>query len=205
MRNNYRGKRVLGGSKRTVLTVLTLALVLLLSVGGTLAWLTAQTGSITNTFTLANFDIDVEETFDNATKTNVGVTNRSDVPVYVRVALIPTWVDKSGNPVGKAVSLDDLNIDWGPADGRETASEPGNDWIKIDEYWYYTKPVPAGATTDNLIAKATITYENGSTEIMRLEVMADAIQAEPDSAVKSVWPVTVNTDLNGVKTLSANP
>ena len=204
MRNNYRGKRVLGGSKRTVLTVLALALVLLLSVGGTLAWLTAQTGSITNTFTLADFKIDVDEEFDNGTKTDVGVTNNSDVPVYIRVALIPTWLDKTTKqPVGTPASLNDLTIDWGPAHGNENASEPGNDWIRIGEYWYYTKPVPAGATTDNLITKATITYENGSTEIMRLEVMADAIQAEPDRAVASVWPVTVKTDSNGVKTLSA--
>lgn len=208
MRNNYRGKRVLGGSKRTVLTVLTLALVLLLSVGGTLAWLTAQTGSITNTFTLANFDIDVKETFNNATKTNVGVTNNSDVPVYIRVALIPTWLDKTTmQPVGTPASLNDLTIDWGAGGGSETATAdaPGNGWIKIGNYWYYTQPVAAGATTANLIAKATITYTDGSTEIMRLEVMADAIQAEPNRAVESVWPVTVNTDSNGVKTLSANP
>lgn len=204
MRNNYRGKRVLGGSKRTMLTVLTLALVLLLSVGGTLAWLTAQTGSITNTFTLADFKIDVDEEFDNGTKTDVGVTNNSDVPVYIRVALIPTWLDKTTmQPVGTPASLNNLTIDWGAEGDSETADAPGNGWIKIGDYWYYTQPVAAGDTTANLIARATITYTDGSTEIMRLEVMADAIQAEPDRAVESVWPVTVNTDSNGVKTLSA--
>lgn len=201
---SHGGKRVLGGSRGTAMTLLSLALVLLLSVGGTLAWLTARTETITNTFQLANFNIDIEEKFDNSIKSDVCVKNTSDVPVYIRVALVPTWVDRAtGDPVGKQASLNDLTIDWGPEGGSEIAAAPGNDWIRIGDYWYYTTPVAKDASTKNLIDTATIEYEANSTEYLRLEVMADAIQAEPVKAVTEAWGVTV--DGNGTITGAANP
>lgn len=206
--------------KLTPLAAAALLLVLVLAVGGTLAWLTAKTDPITNTFTAATSEIEIVEEFANQTKSNVKVQNKGNVPVYIRVALIPTWgtVDAGGvfTPVGEPASLSDLDIDWGKAGVGggvyEGADVPGNDWIKIGEYWYYTLPVPPGTATDNdnltkvLIAKATVKADSVGAKAgyrMNLQVMADSIQASPDAAVEAVWPVTVNTSVaTGDKTLT---
>lgn len=59
--------------KKYIALVLAFVLVAALSVGGTLAWLTATTGSVTNTFTTAGIDIELTETFN--TDTNNDGTN----------------------------------------------------------------------------------------------------------------------------------
>lgn len=50
------------GLRRSLLTVLAAMLLVAVSVGGTIAWLTATTDPVTNTFTPTNIDIELEET-----------------------------------------------------------------------------------------------------------------------------------------------
>lgn len=50
-----------GVSKRTVAILLALVLVIGCAVGGTLAWLTAKTDDVTNTFTYGDINIDLKE------------------------------------------------------------------------------------------------------------------------------------------------
>lgn len=59
--------------KKYIALVLAFVLVAALSVGGTLAWLTAKTDAVTNTFTTAGIDITLTETFN--TDTNNDGTN----------------------------------------------------------------------------------------------------------------------------------
>jgi predicted ribosomally synthesized peptide with SipW-like signal peptide len=47
--------------KKTLTLVLSLALAVAIGIGGTLAWLTAQTSTITNTFTVGQVDITLQE------------------------------------------------------------------------------------------------------------------------------------------------
>lgn len=47
--------------KKSMTVVLSLALVLCLAVGGTLAWLTAKTETVTNTFTVGDINLDLYE------------------------------------------------------------------------------------------------------------------------------------------------
>lgn len=49
-------------SSKTFVVMLALVLALGCAVGGTIAWLTAQTGKVTNTFTYGNINIDLTET-----------------------------------------------------------------------------------------------------------------------------------------------
>lgn len=49
-------------SKKMFIAMLALVLALGCAVGGTIAWLTAQTGKVTNTFTYGNINIDLTET-----------------------------------------------------------------------------------------------------------------------------------------------
>lgn len=59
--------------KKYIALVLAFVLVAALSVGGTLAWLTAKTDAVTNTFTTSDIDITLTETFN--TDSNNDSTN----------------------------------------------------------------------------------------------------------------------------------
>lgn len=169
-------------SRLTPAALLAVVLALTLA-GGTLAWLMAQTDPITNTFRMGEVDVVIDEEFDYTTKSDVKLTNPNDpknVPIYVRAALVPTWVNGDEQPVGVPASLSDLDIDWGTTD-----------WIynAPDGYYYYTKILPVNSSTTNLIDTATAQIVNGNH--MNLQVIADGVQAQPKEAVESVWPVTV--------------
>ena len=182
---SYRGKRVLKRRRLTPLAAAALLMVLFMSVGGTLAWLTAHTSAITNTFTVATPGVEIKEGFDKQTKSNVQVKNTGEVEAYIRVALVPTWEDENGNAVAEPASLDDLSITWGNS-GK---------WRKgSDGYYYYQTPVAPGDRTAVLLENATVTTENGYH--MNLQVMADSIQADPTRAVTAMW----GTDKGGAVT-----
>ena len=56
--------------KKSLALVLALAMIVVCVVGGTLAWLTATTGSVTNTFTYGDINIKLEETDATVTDGN---------------------------------------------------------------------------------------------------------------------------------------
>ena len=68
----------------------------ILAVNGTLAWLT-QEASITNEFISTDVEGEIKEEFDEKVKENVSVHNSGDIDVYIRVVLVPNWLDKDGN------------------------------------------------------------------------------------------------------------
>ena len=193
-RKKYEGKRALRRWPKWLPAAAAVALIATLAVGGTLAWLSAYTQPVKNTFVMGTVPPQVTESFNQKVKEDVKVTNHGNIPAYIRVALVCTWQDDSRNVVGEPASLDDLIIDWGTEGGSETAEAPGNGWIKIGDYYYYTQPVAAGATTSNLIDKAEVKTANGYR--MNLQVIADSIQANPTSVVKEQWGVDVGSDGN---------
>ena len=153
--------------------VCALALTLTITVGGTLAWLVANTDSVTNTFKMGQVTPEVTEDFDGTVKENVCVQNKGDVPAYIRVALVATWEKKAedGTTDVKPASLSDLNI---------TLGDMENDWLEGSDGYYYHR-APAG-------------YH------MNLQVIADSIQAAPAEAVTTTWGVTLDNagNINGL-------
>lgn len=69
--------------KSALVVVLTLVLVIGCSVGATLAWLTASSGPVTNTFTTSNIEITLTETTGAEYKMVPGYTIRKDPKVTV--------------------------------------------------------------------------------------------------------------------------
>ena len=177
-------------NRNLLFTVLAFVLVLGVSIGATTAFLIDRTDSVTNVFEPADIGIQVEETFDQQTKSDVSITNKEDVDVYVRVALIPVWEDGEENVVAESASLSDLQITYGSS----------GDWQEgSDGFWYYTRVLEGNASTELLIRsaevlKTSVGYTKGYQ--MNLQVMAQAIQAEPKDAVTSAWKVTVDEDGN---------
>ena len=179
-----------GGMKRSLVLVVSLLALLLVVAGGTLAWLTAQ-DSVSNTFTPAHVTCDVDETFDGTKKENVTIKNTSDIPVYIRASIIVTWKDSEGNVYGQKPASSDYDM--------KMAANSG--WVLgTDGYYYYTSPVAVGDTTGTLINKCTV--KDGATPPgddykLSVEIIAEAIQSQPDRAVADAWNVTVsNGSLN---------
>lgn len=167
-----------GGMKRSLVLVVSLVALLLVVAGGTLAWLTAQ-DSVRNTFTPAHVSCEVTETFDGETKSNVNVTNTSDIAAFIRVKLVTYRVNDAGQRIGGKAEID---------------FTPGTGWVKYGDFYYYTKPVAPNATPETaLIDQITLTrsYDDADGGKQVIEVMAEAIQSQPERAVGQVWGVTI--------------
>lgn len=173
-----------GGAKRSLVLVVSLLALLLVVAGGTLAWLTAQ-DSVSNTFTPAHVSCVVDEKFDGETKSNVNVTNTSDIDAFIRVKLVTYRVNDAGQRIGGTATIPPFT--------------PGTGWVKYGDFYYYTKPVAPNATPETaLIDQITLTrsYDDADGGKQVIEVMAEAIQSQPDRAVQQAWGAgfTIGTD-----------
>lgn len=157
---------------------LALALVLTLSVGGTIAYLITDTGPVTNTFTPGNVACEVIEKFDGTTKSDVKIKNTGNTDAYIRAAIVVNWIDTNGHFAPEVVNNDEYRLDL------------GNGWIEQGGYYYWPSSVAASAETGKLIQSCSpnVTKEGYT---LCVEVLADAIQATPINAVKDAWGVTV--------------
>ena len=181
-------KRIFNGSggRKTAL-ILSLCLIFALAVGTTFALLKAHTDPVTNTFKAATSDITIEEDVKNGIKSEIYAKNEGTATSYVRVKLVMNWVDGNGKVVsGGSLPMVELNTDDG--------------WFEQGGIYYYTKPVaPKGAETGNVtsnLLKTPITQPEGAPDGCHLEVtvLAESIQAAPDSAVTEAWKVVKVVD-----------
>lgn len=177
-----------GGAKRSLVLVVSVLALVLAVAGGTLAWLTANSGPVTNTFTPAQVTCEVDETFQNNVKSAVSIKNTSNIDAYIRAYVVVTWKNAEGNVYGKLPVKDtDYTIEYATDTGWEKGS---------DGYYYFTKPVGVDKTTSELIKTcAPVADKAPAGYDLSVEIIAEAIQSLPATTVTSVWPVTV--DANG--------
>ncbi len=130
-------------TKRALLSTI-LALVLVIGVGATLAYLSAADARLTNTFSLAEVDTEIKEDLTNGNKT-VTVKNVGKSPVYIRARLMVSGIDPkqvvivSSEPTEKATGtvylvMPNVTANW----------EQAND-SKPDNFYYYKGVVYGGA------------------------------------------------------------
>ena len=172
--------------------VLSIVLLLGVAIGGTIAWLSTKTTPVTNTFTPAEVTCDVTENFNENTgvKTNVNVKNTGNIAVYIRVKLVTYRTNDAGQHIGGTAELPKFT--------------PGEKWVEYGKYYYYTLPVaPGKKPAANLAEKMTLkpSYEDADGGKQALDVMAEAIQSEPEKAVGEAWGVCISqgrvTDYSG--------
>ncbi len=176
------------------LAVICLALVLLCGVGGTFAYIITGTGPLTNIFKESEVTCKVIETFNDETgeKTNVTVQNTGDTEAFIRVKLISYRENEKGQRIGGKATVPNIVTP--------------NDWVKIDDCYYYTKPVaPKTMISSKLIGTPGITLEDdygitvdepdGGRQV--IEVMAEAIQSKPRAAIVDAWGEDVADVLYG--------
>ena len=177
-------------NKKVILLAVSLVLILSAAIGGTVAYLIDQTGSITNTFTPANVTPKVNEDFNGSVKKDVQIKNNGDIPAYIRVKVVVTW--KNGNDVYGVAPKPDTDYTW---------TSGSNKWFLKDGFYYYSEPVAAKGTTEILFTDCKLKDGVKAPEgySLSVDIHAQAIQAEPTTAVTSAWGVQV--DANGNLTL----
>lgn len=178
-------------AKKILLASVMAMLLGIAAVGSSLAFLVDQTGKITNQFVPSTVTGVIEEEFNHQVKTDVKIKNTGDIPAYVRVTVVPNWVDDESN-VAAEVKESDYEITWNVSDA--------SGWFKgSDGFYYYSRPVLPGVSTDVLIKECkplvSKTDASGNQLHFELHVIASLIQAEPSEAVEEAW--RVNVDANG--------
>ena len=162
-----------------------LILAMVLAIGGTLAYIIANTASVENKFTPGEVRCEVEETFKNNVKSDVKIKNTGNTAAYIRATYVVTWQKEDGTVNGKMpVVGTDYTIVFADNTG----------WKKIGDYWYYTSPVAAGGETGVLIASCKLA-EGAAVPTgyhLSVEIIASAIQSEPASVVAEKWHVAVD-------------
>ena len=159
-------------NKRTLVLLVSLAVILSLTVGGTLAYLVVKTDVLTNIFNPTK----VEVTISNGTITNTG-----DIPAYVRVAIVATW-QKDGAVYAKAPKLCDCEgTHSNTQDCDYTLDLTG--WIQGSDGFYYHRAAVVTGNENSVSAPATIVVNATNTEgyTLSIEVLVSAIQATPEA------------------------
>lgn len=147
-------------SKRKImLLAMTIIMVAILAVGGTLAYFTSEDDA-DNVFVMGNVDITLEEEYEQNSNLQPGIEIEKEVsikntgtnPAYVRAHIaIPSNLDaqdptKSGDNVWKYLHFiygDDDNWDWENADGED---------------YFYTTTLPNASGTDEEYNVYVVTY-----------------------------------------------
>lgn len=198
-KGKYLSKAAKGGMSVGAL-VLILVVVLSLTIGGVVAYLSTSTGAVINTFEAdESTDPAVVETFADDKKTDVKVdVGDPGYAVYVRASVVVTWKDaKDGNVLGVSPVEDtDYTIIYNTAD-----------WFQgSDGFWYHKAMVNSDKATETLINSCT--PADGKTPEgygLNVEIIAQTVQAlgttdESDDgddtndnipAVEDAWKVVI--------------
>ena len=167
------------GKKAVAFLVLTVVLSVAI-VGSTLAYIFVKTNELNNTFTPGEVEISISGST---------ITNVEDTDVYVRAAVVVTWVNTTDGSTLSTMPVAgvDYDVEFNTADG----------WVQgSDTFWYYTGVVKAANDGDDDVAPTLITSltqtddqkKDGYT--LTVQVLSSAIQAEPQSAITESWGVT---------------
>ncbi len=172
--------------------ILLLAVILLAGavIGTTVAYLTTNTDSITNTFAYAQVSCAVEESFNGTAKSNVQIKNTSNIPAYIRATYVVNWLDKNGHIVPDSAVPTTYKVEWSGATSTK--------WKESGGYYYYTEPVEPGKSTEGSLVGYTVTYPdpNNHEYTLQVEIIASAIQSQPVNAVKEAWGNDVPLNFN---------
>lgn len=166
--------------------VLLIAIILLIStaVGSTVAFLATKTEPVENSFEYANVSCEVMQGRDTDGSSIVQVKNTGTISAYIRAAVVANWIDTDGNiaasvPEGYSYDL--------------TCSS--GSWVQgTDGFFYYLLPVAPGALTEGNLLTCTVTCPENPEYTLSVEVLTEAIQSTPASAVIEAWSAAVDGD-----------
>lgn len=184
-------------NSKSFLLLASLALIVTAVIGTTMAYLVSDTPTVTNTFTPAKVDSEVVETLETNVKKDVQIQNTGDIEAYIRAKVVVTWQKTEIDPVSKKEVVyvlpaenGDYNITLSNVNWREGQ----------DGFYYWSSPVNPHVDAEHpendgcytgiliescspVVGKAPAGYN------LHVEILAEAIQAEPIDAVKDAWKI----------------
>lgn len=173
--------------KPIIKVLLSVLLVTVALVGGTLAYLVASDDPIINTFKLANVNTEINEPEDggNASTKTPWVENVGESTVFVRAKAVVVTGDGSSVPVTEA----DLEIFYNDSDdvvpgNNDWSDTKGIYWIDGHDGWYYyNRTLPKGQTTEPLFNGVEVTNtELDETANFDIYVYHESVIVGPDEA-----------------------
>lgn len=186
----YKGKHTLSKARTHVTKpfALLVSLVLLAVVltSTSLAFLIDQTPAVVNKFDPGEVTASITEDFneDKTVKQDVAIQNTGNTNAYIRAKVVVTWQDSEGNIYAQApVAGEDYTIEYN-----------NNDWVSKAGYWYCKTAVAPNDSTPVLVDKCEQLAQEPNDYHLVVEILADAIQSTPATAVQDAWGVTVGDD-----------
>lgn len=182
--------RFLKYSGKKAIALLCVSVVLAIAVvGTTLAFITMMTEHLTVQFRPAT--VSVEKSEDGK-----GVVNDGEIAVYARVALIFTW---------ESTTEENSIMSSAPVAGVNYSFSVGEDWVKAaDGFWYCREPLAPGEISTVVSSTALIGNAPAGHDLS-VELLIDAIQADPADAVTESWDSGVSSvDEDGRLVLKTN-
>ena len=188
-------------AKKKLTLLVTVALLLLVAVGSTLAYLYISTGALSNTFAPGRVSCAVVENGNAYTdstvsgmveKSNVTVRNTGSASAYIRAAVVVTWKSSDGHVYAAKPQL-----------GTDYTMSMGSGWTPADGFYYCNSSVAADADSPALIVSASqlspsILGTDGQTVYhLSVEIVAEAIQAEglgENVTALTAWDVAAQQD-----------
>ncbi|MBQ4561694.1 MAG: hypothetical protein IJA55_05135 [Clostridia bacterium] len=171
-----------------VLVIACVIVVLCVGVGATLAFNNDVTDTLVNTFFPGDISAEITEDFNGEVKEHVKIKNTSErSKAYIRAYYVVTWKDANGNIYSqKPVAGEDYTYRMG--------SNGNWDFTTTDGYSYYALPIDPGASTPDFIRELKpVAGRAPAGYHLEVDIIAEAIQANPTSIVKSEWGVTVSS------------
>lgn len=203
-------------SSKTKIRIVQIALLTFLlsaaAMGGTYAYLMANTTPVENNFTFGMPAVTINELSVDPAQVAWGATSKQvslSIPPTaiggaVRAAIVPMLKDAAGNmiavPTGpltdpsaaNTIVMGDITLHF--------ASDWSTNWFFRDGFFYYKKALDTGQTTALLLEGVTLTTNTPEmitkyqTIVVDIEVMADVLQADQSALLN--WGITIDSDGN---------
>ncbi len=178
-------------SKKSLALLVSMVLLVVGVVGGTIAYIVTNAGPVVNEFVPTKVPCEIVENFDGNVKQDVQIKNTGNIDAYIRAKVVITWQDKDGN-VAAQVPVKDTDY--------AITYDSGNGWVQIGDYWYCKTAVAPNTTTPTLIAECKpVDGQAPEGYYLSVEIVAESIQSQPSDAVEQAWN-GVTVDGNGMIT-----
>ncbi len=164
--------------KKTMVVLLLLAALI---VGVSIAYLKSKSG-IENAFELGDIQTEISESFDGEVKKDVKVKNTGGGDAYIRCKISVYYEIQDGDATSISKNAPIQGVDY----RLVLTNNFSDNWFRINDVYYYKKPVKSGEETAVLIDECK-ELKPKSKEKLVVDISAQAIQTNPEEAVTDAW------------------
>ena len=139
-----------------------LALVVVIGIGATLALMASPSNSVTNSFSAADIDTEIEEVLTDGDK-QVSIKNYGPSDAYVRARIMVSGVNPANvEIVAQEPTTVDPNTVYlvmennGNENGKWTKEDSNANGTYSDDFYYYLGVLEAGDSSENLLDKVVL-------------------------------------------------